>query len=36
MTANDIVLWFSVVVIILVAIWAILMIRAYNKVSNGK
>lgn len=31
MEANDIVLWFSVVVIVLVAIWAILMIRAYNK-----
>ena len=31
MVANDIVLWFSVIVIVLVALWAILMIRAYNK-----
>lgn len=36
MTANDIVLWFSIVVIALVAVWAILMIRAYNRASNGK
>ncbi len=36
MTANDIVLWFSIVVVVLVVIWAILMIRAYNKASNGK
>ena len=35
MVANDIVLWFSVVVIVLVAIWAILMIRAYNKASRN-
>jgi len=35
MAANDIVLWFSVVVIALVAIWAILMIRAYNKASDN-
>jgi hypothetical protein len=35
MEGNDIVLWFSVVVIALVAIWAILMIRAYNKASNN-
>ncbi len=31
MVANDIVLWFSIIVIVLVALWAILMIRAYNK-----
>ncbi len=36
MTANDIVLWFSVIVIVVVAIWAILMIREYNKASNRK
>jgi len=36
MTANNIVLWFSVVVIVLVAVWAILMIRAYNKASKGE
>jgi hypothetical protein len=34
MVANDIVLWFSIIVIVLVAIWAILMIRAYNKASK--
>ena len=31
MTANDIVFWFSIVVFVLVTIWAVLMIRAYNK-----
>ncbi len=36
MTANDIVLWFSIAVIVLVAIWSILMIRAYNKTNDGK
>lgn len=36
MVANDIVLWFSVVVIALVAIWAILMIRAYNRASRNE
>jgi len=36
MTANDIVLWFSIVVVVLVAIWAILMIRAYNKANDSK
>jgi len=35
MVANDIVLWFSVVVIALVALWALLMIRAYNKVGKN-
>lgn len=35
MVANDIVLWFSVVVIVLVALWAILMIRAYNKAGRN-
>jgi hypothetical protein len=35
MVANDIVLWFSVVVIALVALWAVLMIRAYNKVEKN-
>jgi hypothetical protein len=34
MVANDIVLWFSIIVIVLVALWAILMIRAYNKASE--
>jgi len=35
MVANDIVLWFSVIVIAFVAIWAVLMIRAYNKASRN-
>ena len=35
MVANDIVLWFSVIVMVLVALWAILMIRAYNKASRN-
>ena len=35
MVANDIVLWFSIVVIVLVALWALLMIRAYNKVEKN-
>ena len=35
MVANDIVLWFSVIVIALVAVWAILMIRAYNRASKN-
>lgn len=35
MVANDIVLWFSVIVIVLVAIWAILMIRAYNRAGKN-
>ncbi len=35
MVANDIVLWFSVAVITLVALWAILVIRAYNKIGRN-
>lgn len=35
MVANDIVLWFSVIVIVLVAIWAILMIRAYDRAGKN-
>ncbi len=35
MEANDIVLWFSIAVIALVALWAILMIRAYNKAGKN-
>ncbi len=35
MVANDIVLWFSVVVIALVGLWAVLMIRAYNRVGKN-
>ena len=34
MVANDIVLWFSVVVIALVTLWAVLVIRAYNKIGK--
>lgn len=35
MEANDIVFWFSVVVIGLVALWAVLMIRAYNRAGKN-
>ena len=34
MKANNIVLWFSIIVSICVTIWAIFMIRAYNKNQN--
>lgn len=36
MVANDIVLWFSVAVIVLVSLWAIVVIRAYNKIGKNK
>ena len=36
MDANSIVLWFSVIVIVFVALWAILMIRAYDKVEKNE
>ncbi len=35
MEANDLVLWFSVVVFILVGIWAIVLIRAYNRIDKN-
>ena len=35
MEANDIVFWFSIAVMVLVALWAVLMIRAYNKASRN-
>jgi hypothetical protein len=35
MGANDIVLWFSIIVIVLVALWAILVIRAYNRIGKN-
>ena len=35
MVANDIVLWFSIIVIGLVVIWAVWMIRAYDKVNRN-
>jgi len=34
MEANEIVLWFSVVVIALVVLWAVLMIRAYDRIDK--
>lgn len=34
MTANDIVFWFSIVVSALVAIWAVIVIIAYNNVDK--
>ncbi len=36
MEANDIVLWFSIIVISLVTLWAILMIRAYNRAGKNE
>jgi len=35
MVANDIVLWFSIIVITLVILWAVVMIRAYNKIGKN-
>jgi len=35
MEANDIILWFSIVVSICVAIWAIVVIRIYNKIGKN-
>ena len=35
MEANDIIFWFSVIVAALVALWAIVMIRAYNKAGRN-
>ncbi len=35
MMADDVILWFSVIVIVLVALWAVLMIRAYNKATRN-
>lgn len=29
---NNIVFWFSIIVFILVVVWAFLMLRAYNKI----
>jgi len=34
MVANEIVLWFSIVVIALVILWAVMVIRAYNKIGK--
>jgi hypothetical protein len=34
MAADDIVFWFSVIVSILVALWAVIIIRAYNNVGK--
>jgi hypothetical protein len=34
MDANDIVFWFSGLVSFLVVIWAILIIRAYNRIDK--
>jgi hypothetical protein len=34
MEANNIVLYFSVIVAVLVAIWAIVIIRAYDKIGK--
>jgi len=34
MEANDIVFWFSIVVAIFITIWAIVVIRAYNRIGK--
>jgi len=34
MEGKDIVLWFSIIVFVLVAIWAIAMIKSYNKIDK--
>ncbi len=34
MEGKDIVLWFSIIVFVLVAIWAIAMISSYNKIDK--
>jgi hypothetical protein len=34
MDANNIVFWFSIIVSILVVIWAIVVIRAYNQIDK--
>ncbi len=36
MDANDIVFWFSVFVSFCVIIWAVLIIRAYNKIDRDR
>jgi hypothetical protein len=36
MDANDIVIYFSVFVSVCVVIWAVLIIRAYDKVDKGR
>ena len=35
MVANEIVLWFSIIVVALVVIWAVTVIRAYNKIGKN-
>lgn len=34
MIANDIVLWFSIIVVVLVVIWAVVVIRTYNNIGK--
>lgn len=36
MEANDIVFWFSIIVAALVALWAFLLIRAYNRAGKNE
>lgn len=35
MDANNIVFWFSIIVSILVVIWALIVIRAYDQVDKN-
>ncbi len=34
MSANDIILYFSIFISVCVVIWAVLIIRAYNKIDR--
>lgn len=34
MEGKEIVFWFSIIVFVLVTIWAIVMIRAYNRIDR--
>lgn len=35
MEGKEIVVWFSIIVFVLVAIWAIAMINSYNKIDKN-
>lgn len=35
MVANEIIIWFSGLVSLCVVIWAVLVIRAYDKIDRG-
>jgi hypothetical protein len=35
MGANNIVLWFSVIVFVIVALWAVWLVREFDKAAKG-